>query len=361
MWGRRRGGAPGWDQAREVRRLWDIAITGRRWLMTSAPRFHLSSDEDTGLDSAEAMRVVAGPVEIRPVDGIAPRFAMSGIVLPAVVVASQQWTPITLTKGMLVDADDVTLWLSEPDGGRLGLASAEGEESVGDGDAFVRTEDRELRATLPESTRWHVVRISRAALDPLLDRRRPLTAARIPHASPSVALLRHYVNGLLCDGKVEVVGLESVVANHIRDLAALVIGASRDGCHVALAGGVMAERLQAAKRLVAKNLHVPDLCDETVAAALRISPSYIRKLFVVDGGFYAFLTRERLAHAYRLLTSPTHMRLKIIDIAYMCGFTSLSTFNRQFNSHYGAAPSDVRSPVGGGTERRLRSALSGDR
>jgi AraC-like DNA-binding protein len=34
--------------------------------------------------------------------------------------------------------------------------------------------------------------------------------------------------------------------------------------------------------------------------------------------------------------------LKIIDLAYRCGFNDISTFNRAFRARYNVTPSDVR-------------------
>ncbi len=330
--------------------------------MVRAGKFHFSTDRCPGLDPADAVRAVSGPVEIRSVDGTAPRFEIVGVTLPTVTVATQSWTPVAMRKAALVDNDDIVVSVTDPGGGRLHIASGPHEEMVDGGDVVAVSADRDYRGALPEPARWHVVRVSRAAMDPLLDRNASLTLTRIPHAVPAVALLRHYVDGLVRDGGLDVAGVEAVVADHLRDLAALVVGASRDGRQMALAGGVMGGRLEAAKRLVAENLLSPSLSDAAIAKAMRISPSYVRKMFVADGGFCAYVTRQRLAHAYHLLTNPTHGQLKIIDIAYTCGFSSLSTFNRQFKIHYGAAPSDIRpfaEARPGGASRRSTAADGG--
>jgi len=50
----------------------------------------------------------------------------------------------------------------------------------------------------------------------------------------------------------------------------------------------------------------------------------------------------RLQKAHALLAGAAHRRLKIIDIAYACGFGDLSYFNRVFRRRYGDTPSAVR-------------------
>ena len=47
----------------------------------------------------------------------------------------------------------------------------------------------------------------------------------------------------------------------------------------------------------------------------------------------------RLSNASKLLQTTDE---KIIDIAYICGFNSISYFNRLFKSHYGMTPRDYR-------------------
>jgi transcriptional regulator GlxA family with amidase domain len=50
----------------------------------------------------------------------------------------------------------------------------------------------------------------------------------------------------------------------------------------------------------------------------------------------------RLQKAHAMLAGAAHRHLKIIDIAYACGFGDLSYFNRVFRQRYGDTPSGVR-------------------
>jgi AraC-like DNA-binding protein len=51
---------------------------------------------------------------------------------------------------------------------------------------------------------------------------------------------------------------------------------------------------------------------------------------------------ERLAAARRALADPGLDALKISEIAYRCGFSDLSYFNRAFRQKYGETPKAAR-------------------
>lgn len=52
-----------------------------------------------------------------------------------------------------------------------------------------------------------------------------------------------------------------------------------------------------------------------------------------------YMTKMKLHRASKLLTSDN---LRISDIAYQCGYETISTFNRSFKTHFGKSPSDYR-------------------
>jgi transcriptional regulator GlxA family with amidase domain len=73
----------------------------------------------------------------------------------------------------------------------------------------------------------------------------------------------------------------------------------------------------------------------------------MRKLFehAGAGGCATYIKLQRIERARRMLTSPLHLDKKIIDIAFLCGFDDISTFNRGFRAAFGASPSDLRQPA----------------
>ncbi|NGX99422.1 MAG: AraC family transcriptional regulator, partial [Candidatus Afipia apatlaquensis] len=99
--------------------------------------------------------------------------------------------------------------------------------------------------------------------------------------------------------------------------------------------------LHAAREIMIRDLHRPDLTSATVAAELAISLRQVHVLFEPTGlSFARTLTAMRLKEARRLLgLTPAR---QVADIAYACGFDSIATFYRVFRSAYGMTPGDVR-------------------
>ena len=100
--------------------------------------------------------------------------------------------------------------------------------------------------------------------------------------------------------------------------------------------------LHAAREIMIRDLHRPDLSSATVAAELAISLRQVHVLFEPTGlSFARSLTAMRLKEARRLLgLTPAR---QVADIAYACGFDSIATFYRVFRSAYGMTPGDVRA------------------
>ena len=100
--------------------------------------------------------------------------------------------------------------------------------------------------------------------------------------------------------------------------------------------------LHAAREIMIRDLHRPDLSSATVAAELAISLRQVHVLFEPTGlSFARTLTAMRLKEARRLLgLTPAR---QVADIAYACGFDSITTFYRVFRSAYGMTPGDVRA------------------
>ncbi|MBQ8106360.1 MAG: helix-turn-helix transcriptional regulator [Afipia sp.] len=100
--------------------------------------------------------------------------------------------------------------------------------------------------------------------------------------------------------------------------------------------------LHAAREIMIRDLHRPDLTSASVAAELAISLRQVHVLFEPTGlSFARSLTAMRLKEARRLLgLTPAR---QVADSAYACGFDSIATFYRVFRSAYGMTPGDVRA------------------
>lgn len=188
------------------------------------------------------------------------------------------------------------------------------------------------------------LRLSRAKLAPLVPDLDAAVMRRVPANAGGLRLLRRYIALVANDDEVLADPVSrGLIAHHLYDLAALALGATRDGTALATRRTLGAVRLASMKDDIAAHLSDGDLDLATVAARNRVSPRYLHKLFQDDGVTYsAFVLSRRLARAYGLLSNPLHAHRPISAIAYDVGFNDLSYFNRTFRRRYDATPSDVR-------------------
>jgi AraC-like DNA-binding protein len=99
--------------------------------------------------------------------------------------------------------------------------------------------------------------------------------------------------------------------------------------------------LHAARAIMKRDLHRPDLTPAMVGAELAISLRQVHVLFEPTGfSFARTLTAMRLKEARRELVAMPGR--SVADIAYACGFESIATFYRVFRSTFGMTPGDVR-------------------
>jgi AraC-like DNA-binding protein len=183
--------------------------------------------------------------------------------------------------------------------------------------------------------------VPRSALFPLVRDLEDASTRLIPRTVEALRLLRGYLNLLRRNADIADAEVCRLAATHIYDLAALAIGATRDGRRIALARGVRAVRLEAIKSELALS---PSLSISEIAARQGITPRYIQLLFDAEGTtFSAYALGRRLERAHRMLVSPHYATWSVSAIAFEAGFGDLSHFNRNFRRRYGASPSEVRA------------------
>ena len=167
---------------------------------------------------------------------------------------------------------------------------------------------------------------------------------RIDGRGAALHLLRGYLNTIWRGDILSLRSLRPLALEHIRDLAALTLGAVREAEEIARGRGVSAARLQAVKNDILARLHT-DFTLGDVAARQGLSPRYVRMLFESDkSSFSEFVREERLRRAHRMLLSPRFHDQRIGEIAYAVGFNDLSYFNRSFRRRFGHSPSELRRP-----------------
>jgi len=80
---------------------------------------------------------------------------------------------------------------------------------------------------------------------------------------------------------------------------------------------------------------------EEISKAVKLHPNYAMSLFQKSFGttLIAYLTQHRVSHAQRLLATTD---MKIVDVAFDSGFTSISRFNDAFRRACGCSPREYR-------------------
>jgi AraC family transcriptional activator of tynA and feaB len=91
------------------------------------------------------------------------------------------------------------------------------------------------------------------------------------------------------------------------------------------------------------HLRDPGLTPRRIAAALGISPRYLRLLFSEEEETISrYVTRRRLEEATRELANPAWRGTHITDIAYHWGFGDAAQFARAFRERFGVSPRRYR-------------------
>lgn len=214
---------------------------------------------------------------------------------------------------------------------------------VGAGEAYLGINTRASRHRLYGNPKFFDVVIPRSVLLPLVKDVDRVMHDKLP-ASPESQLLLAYAQMLMRQDEPLDTRTALLCADHIRDLAALALGAKGETAEQAKERGLPHVRLAAIKADIKANLTQQWLSLETLARRHGISPQYLRALFYKDGtSFSEYVRNLRLGHARRLLCDPRLKETRISDIAFIAGFGDLSHFNKAFRSHFGMTPSDVRA------------------
>lgn len=284
-------------------------------------------------------------MEVAPLPDRPLHVGLAGRVMPELVILRGVNGGLRLerTPELLADGnDDLHLPLTASG---VSIVHLRGREAVvGDGDTILVTGADRGSVIYPGPVRYTSLSMPRTALAPLIPRLDEAIMRHIPRDNGALQLLRSYVRMLNEDSPPATPEIAHLVATHVHDLAALVIGASRDAAAIAEGRGVRVARYAAVKADIAARLSDRALTVGAVAARQGVSPRYVQMLFEAEGTtFSQYVLNRRLVRAHRLLTDPRHARSPIGAVALEAGFGDLSSFNRAFRRLYGASPSDVRS------------------
>jgi AraC-like DNA-binding protein len=213
--------------------------------------------------------------------------------------------------------------------------------AMGAGEGIVVGNPGAADTIYPFAGRHLALVVPRKALSPSL---RDKSTHFVQHVQPDNGAMRLLV-GYLDALKDSVIppGLEQSVANHVHDLLAVTLGATRDGVELAKTRGVRGARLRALQRDVIGNLD-GKLSIGTLAARHRLTSRHVQRLFEDEGTtFTEFVREERLLRARAMLVSPRFDHMRIGAIAFEVGFGDLSYFIRVFTRRFDLSPGEMRA------------------
>ena len=106
---------------------------------------------------------------------------------------------------------------------------------------------------------------------------------------------------------------------------------------------VAAHRVRAIE-YIEQALKHPTLTPTSIAQALRMTPSYLHRVFMSESESVArYILRRRLDECRKLLMDPMQRGRSITAIAVEYGFSSPAHFSRTFRDRFGVSPRDLRA------------------
>lgn len=261
-----------------------------------------------------------------------------GISYVAGSAVRASWTHMTAAEGA-----GLVLVMSLAGAARFSHCGREASVPAGSSILFSTADAARMERT---TSRFLLIGVPQSVLGPMLWNPDAALMSVIPSTIEPLRLLPGYIDLLMMDpALMETVELRRLAVNHIHDLLAMALGATRDAAEIAAGRGLRAARMRAIKTDIAQNL-AGDVTVAALSARHRISPRYIRALFEGENtSLSQFVLGQRLTRVHRMLADPRYAHRTIADIAFAVGFGDISTFNREFRRRFGVTPSDVRAAI----------------
>jgi AraC-like DNA-binding protein len=187
------------------------------------------------------------------------------------------------------------------------------------------------------------IQVERELLRPRLAGFEDRLMVPIPARSAALAVTRAYAQTLLGSADIGAgPNLTNLAGGHLADLVAEALaGAGEVGAEPT--DGVRAARLAVIKREIEHRFVDPGFSLTVLAGRLGVTPRYVQALLAeIGSSFGNILTESRLQRAYGMLASRHHAQLSVSEIAFACGFSTVSHFHRMFRRRFAATPGDVR-------------------
>lgn len=307
--------------------------------------FRFSTDELAPNDRIAAWRETLGRIhivpQIEPSDehlfrGTIEQHSYSCVTLSFIETSpgSLSWPAARSAKGNC----DRTLLLV--DGALFDVISEEAAESLDCGDAVLLSGAAPVTIRLHSACRITVIRFPANSL-PTASR---ITGSRafalLAPSTPAFCFLVRNIKLLRTEAPTGDPVLIHRATNYLSELVSLALEPSAPHCPEVR----RKSRLSPIIDDVLANLSKPGLSAKMIAKRHGISDRYVHLLFKQSGQtFSRFVLEERLKRAHALLSNPDLNWMRISELAFECGFSDLSTFNRSFRDRFGNHPRGVRA------------------
>jgi AraC-like DNA-binding protein len=233
--------------------------------------------------------------------------------------------------------DDIALELIRSGTSRL---THNGEHKLVRGNLWLVDYARPMRTELTRHRACGVVLSRRRVCEVLGDDLSMLAGHRIPACGLAAVLRAHMTSTL--DEALNMTAQERVIAtNGAAEMALAILQAGRFGAADPEQFGEALYR--AACALIDRECCDPTLSPDHIAIAVGCSRATLYRLFGRhDRSVVAVVWQARLERARRALCSAAAIATPIVDIAMLCGFMNMPTFNRMFRRTFGMTPGEAR-------------------
>jgi AraC-like DNA-binding protein len=283
-------------------------------------------------------------VDISPLADTPMRSDLSIQSVPGLGIITSVSTGLRVerTRGMLADGSDDLVLAIQLDG--VTIASQRSREfTARPGTVLLQSRAEPGQASFLSASRATGITIPRAALTPLVADLDDAVMRPLAMDGEALRLLMGYLRELANGNALADPELRRLVLGHVYDLVALVIGTGREATIAARSRGLRAARLRAIVEAIQSGFTDPAFSVQSIVRRLGLSQRYIQDLLQESGASFTDRVLElRLQNALAMLRDPTHDALKVIDVAYACGFNDVSYFNRCFRRRFGASPTELR-------------------
>lgn len=274
------------------------------------------------------------------------RLRLRAAVYGDVRVAVIDSTPyrVARTRPLIADGDD-RIGLVFPLAGSFGGEQKGRSVTVGRGEATTMLADRTGWFGTATGGTFLTIRASPELIKSnSMDMKRIQTGVNVRPSRLALNLIRSYLSTLNNSGSQVPPQLREIAGRQLTELAAYAFCGPEAASRSSLEGeGLRAARVAAALQHMAEHFIDPGYDVRDCAGYLGISVRYLQVLFEAGGiRFSEELKRLRLERARSLLADPLNAALRVTDIAFDCGFSDISHFNRQFRARFGESPTSVR-------------------